>query len=265
VVTYQSAGMSALGDPTRRVIFELLADGPRPVGEIAGELPISRPAVSQHLKVLKDAGLVIDHQSGTRRLYQLNPEAIGALRAYFDRFWNQALAAFRQAVEQTNQGGAMNTQTIDTSVRTAVVVEAPIERAFSVFTEGIGTWWSPDHHILQGELAEMVFEPRQGGHVYDRGVDGSECRWARVLVFEPPNRVVIGWDISLQWQLEPDPTRASEIDVRFVPEGPNRTRVELEHRHLDRHGDGWEQMRDAVGSPDGWQKSLRRYVQLLNG
>ena len=95
--------MSALGDATRRAIFELLAEGPRPVGEIAKELPVTRPAVSQHLKVLKEAGLVIDHQSGTRRLYQLNPEGVGALRAYFDRFWNQALVSFKHAVEEQNE------------------------------------------------------------------------------------------------------------------------------------------------------------------
>ncbi len=95
--------MSALGDPTRRAIFELLADGPRPVGEIARELPVTRPAVSQHLKVLKEAGLVLDRPDGTRRLYQLNPEGVGALRAYFDRFWDRALTAFKQAVEQTNE------------------------------------------------------------------------------------------------------------------------------------------------------------------
>jgi DNA-binding transcriptional ArsR family regulator len=95
--------VSALGDPTRRAIFELLADGPRPVGEIARELPVTRPAVSQHLKVLKEAGLVVDHPQGTRRVYQLNPEGVGALRAYFDRFWNQALAAFKDAVEHGNE------------------------------------------------------------------------------------------------------------------------------------------------------------------
>jgi DNA-binding transcriptional ArsR family regulator len=100
VKTYQGDGMQALGDATRRAIFELLADGPRPVGEIAEELPVTRPAVSQHLKVLKDAGLVIDRQHGTRRLYQLNPEGVGALRAYLDRFWGRALASFKQTVEQ---------------------------------------------------------------------------------------------------------------------------------------------------------------------
>jgi DNA-binding transcriptional ArsR family regulator len=92
--------MGALGDPTRRAIFELLADGPRPVGEIAGDLPVTRPAVSQHLKVLKEAGLVIVRPKGARRLYQLNPAGVGALRAYFDRFWNRSLASFKEVIEQ---------------------------------------------------------------------------------------------------------------------------------------------------------------------
>ena len=98
--TYQAAGLSALGDPTRRAIFELLADGPRPVGDLAGELPVSRPAVSQHLAVLKEAGLVLDRQEGTRRYYRLNPDGVGDLRAYFDRFWDRSLAAFKAAAEE---------------------------------------------------------------------------------------------------------------------------------------------------------------------
>ena len=145
----------------------------------------------------------------------------------------------------------MTTQATDTAVRTEVVVEAPIERAFSVFTEGIGSWWRPDHHILEGELAEMVFEPRVGGHVLDRGAD------------EPPQRVVISWDINTQWQLETDHERTSEVEVRFVPEGADRTRVTLEHRNLDRHGEGWEGMRDAVGSPEGWSEGLRGFAERL--
>jgi DNA-binding transcriptional ArsR family regulator len=92
--------MDALGDPTRRAIFERLAAGPRPVGELARELPVSRPAVSQHLRVLKEAGLVVDRRDGNRRLYQLDPAGVGALRAYLDRFWNQALAAFKEAAEK---------------------------------------------------------------------------------------------------------------------------------------------------------------------
>src|SRR3954447_2273294 len=97
-------GMDALGDPTRRAIFERLGAGPRPVGELAAELPISRPAVSQHLKVLKDAGLVVDRKAGTRRLYQVDPQAVADLRAYFDSFWDQSLAAFRAAAEQPPEG-----------------------------------------------------------------------------------------------------------------------------------------------------------------
>ena len=157
----------------------------------------------------------------------------------------------------------MTTQATDTAVRTEVVVDAPIERAFSVFTEGIGSWWRPDHHILEGELAEMVFEARVGGHVFDRGADGSECRWARVLAYEPAQRVVISWDINTQWQLETDHERTSEVEVRFVPEGADRTRVTLEHRNLDRHGEGWEGMRDAVGSSEGWSEGLRGFAERL--
>lgn len=157
----------------------------------------------------------------------------------------------------------MTVQQADTAVTESIVVTAPIERAFSIFTKDIGSWWPADHHILQAELAEMVFEPRPGGHIYDRGVDGSECRWARVLTYEPPHRLVFSWDISTQWQLEPDPERTSEVEVRFVAEGPDRTLVELEHRKLERHGEGWQGMRDAVGSPDGWAKGLRAFAERV--
>jgi DNA-binding transcriptional ArsR family regulator len=103
VAAYRSDGLTALGDPTRRAILERLADAPQAVGELARELPVSRPAVSQHLKVLKDAGLVIDRREGTRRIYQLDPDGVGALRAYLDRFWSQALAAFKAAAEQATE------------------------------------------------------------------------------------------------------------------------------------------------------------------
>jgi uncharacterized protein YndB with AHSA1/START domain len=157
----------------------------------------------------------------------------------------------------------MTVQTTDTSVHQSIVVDAPIERAFAVFTEDIGSWWPADHHILEAQLAEMVFEPQVGGHVYDRGVDGSECRWARVLVYEPPTRVTISWDIDLQWQLETNPERTSEVDVCFTAESADRTRVDLEHRNLDRHGEGWPTLRDAVGSSDGWTVGLDAFAARL--
>jgi uncharacterized protein YndB with AHSA1/START domain len=154
-------------------------------------------------------------------------------------------------------------QATGTSVQASIVVEAPIERAFSVFTEGFGSFKPPEHNILAVEIAETVFEPRVGGHLYDRGVDGSECRWARVLAYEPPNRVVISWDISPHWQLETNLEKASEVEVRFVAETPDPTRVELEHRNLERHGEGWEGVRDGVAGDDGWPLYLQRYAELF--
>jgi uncharacterized protein YndB with AHSA1/START domain len=108
-----------------------------------------------------------------------------------------------------------------------------------------------------------VFEPRVGGNIVDRAVDGSECRWARILAYDPPNRVVFSWDIDPQWQVETDLERTSEIEVRFVAETPLRTRVELEHRHIDRHGPGWESLSKGVDADDGWPLYLARYATLL--
>ena len=157
----------------------------------------------------------------------------------------------------------MSTQTADTTVRSSVVVHAPVERAFRVFTEDFGAFKPPEHNLLSVDIAETVFEPRVGGYLYDRGVDGSECRWARVLAYEPPGRVVISWDISPQWQIETDLDKTSEVEVRFIAETAERTRVELEHRNLNRHGDGWEAVRGAVGSDGGWPLYLQRFVALL--
>jgi uncharacterized protein YndB with AHSA1/START domain len=145
----------------------------------------------------------------------------------------------------------MTTQT-QASVRTQIVVDAPIARAFSVFTDQFDRIKPREHNMLDVEIAETVFEPREGGRIYDRGVDGSECQWARVLAYEPPNRVVFSWDISPQWQIETDPEKTSEVEVRFTSETPERTRVELEHRHLDRHGAGWEQERGGAAGDQGW-------------
>jgi uncharacterized protein YndB with AHSA1/START domain len=159
----------------------------------------------------------------------------------------------------------MSTQAADTSVQTSIVVDAPLDRAFSVFTEDFDRIKPREHNMLGVDIAETVFERHEGGHIYDRGVDGSECRWARVLAYEPPNRVVFSWDISPQWQIETDTEKTSEVEVRFVSEAPDRTRVELEHRNLDRHGAGWEGASAGVASEDGWPLYLQRYGELLKG
>ena len=154
----------------------------------------------------------------------------------------------------------MTMQAVDTAVRQEVVVEAPIDHAFRVFTEGYQTWNPPEHHIGEADIETSVMEPREGGRWYEIGVDGSECDWGRVLAWEPPARVVLAWQISPQWKYEPDPAKASEVEVSFADMGGGRTRVLVEHRHLDRHGEGWEGVREAVGSPGGWPGSLQLYA-----
>src|SRR5581483_10797356 len=158
----------------------------------------------------------------------------------------------------------MSEQAPVTSVRHSVVVEAPVDKAFAVFTEQFGRFKPPEHNMLGVEIAETVFEPRVGGSLYDRGVDGSECRWARVLAYEPPHRVLLSWDLSPQWQPETDPDRASEWEVRVVAEAPDRTRVEIDHRHIERHGDGWEGVADCVAGDQGWPLYLRRYAEVID-
>ena len=155
----------------------------------------------------------------------------------------------------------MTTETSATSIQTHVVVDAPIDRAFRVFTEDFDRIKPREHNMLEVDIAESVFEPRVGGHIYDHGVDGSECRWARVLAYEPPERLVFTWDISPQWQLETDLERASEVEVRFIAEAAERTRVELEHRHLNRHLEGWETLREGVAGDQGWPLYLERFAE----
>jgi len=158
----------------------------------------------------------------------------------------------------------VSTRAPATSINLQIVVEAPIERAFRVFTEKFDSFKPREHNLLAVPIAQTVFEPRVGGYVYDRGVDGSECRWARVLVYEPPSRVVMSWDISPRWQIETDPAKTSEVEVRFIAESAKRTRVELEHRYLERHGLGWESVRDGVAGDAGWPLYLERYAEQAN-
>ncbi len=157
------------------------------------------------------------------------------------------------------------TQAAAQVVRRHVVVDAPIDEAFTTFIGRFGDFKPREHNMLAAPIAETIFEPRVGGHIYDRATDGTECRWARVLAYEPPGRVVFSWDIGPTWQVETEPDNTSEVEVRFIPETPQRTRVELEHRNLDRHGPGWEAVRDGVAHDEGWPLYLDRYAALLQG
>jgi uncharacterized protein YndB with AHSA1/START domain len=155
------------------------------------------------------------------------------------------------------------TETDTGTIRRQIVVDAPIDRAFAVFTERFGDFKPPEHNLLAAPIAETVFEPVVGGNIVDRAADGSECRWARILAYDPPDRVVFSWDISPRWQVETDPEQTSEVEVRFIAETPQRTRLELEHRNIDRHGPGWEAVSEGVAGDGGWPLYLNRYADLV--
>ena len=156
------------------------------------------------------------------------------------------------------------TPATDTTVRTSIVVNAPVERAFAVFTTEIGTWWPASHHLLEGDGVDMACDGREGGSIYDRRVDGAECHFARILTWEPPHRMVFTWDITPEWTLQTDLDKTSEVEVRFTEEAPGRTRVDLEHRNLEHHGDGWESMRASVAAEGGWRGVLQPFLDKLS-
>jgi uncharacterized protein YndB with AHSA1/START domain len=148
--------------------------------------------------------------------------------------------------------------TTDLTVRKTITVNADPERAFEVFTAGHGGWWPASYHIGEAGYETAVIEPFEGGRWFERGVDGSECDWGRVLAWEPPSRLVLSWQISAKWAYDPD--LVTELEIRFEPEGTGQTRVELEHRHLDRMGDQAESMRATFESEQGWGGILDRYA-----
>jgi uncharacterized protein YndB with AHSA1/START domain len=156
----------------------------------------------------------------------------------------------------------MTTRATIPPLTATVTVAAPVERAFRVFTDSFGRWWPAEYHLGQAEMATAVLEPRVGGRWYERGVDGSECDWGRVLAFEPPHRLVVTWQIDGHWRYDPDPAHASEIEVRFTADGPEQTTVELEHRLLERLVDG-QALRDGITGGGGWTSLLERFAKAV--
>lgn len=149
----------------------------------------------------------------------------------------------------------------DTSVSKTLTVNAPIEHVFKVFTQRFDSWWPRTHKIGKAELQKAVLEPREGGRWYERGADGSECDWGVVLAYAPPSRIALSWHLGANFQYEPDPARASRVDVSFFAEGASRTRVELVHSQLNRHGEGWQKLRESVSSQGGWAAILEGFQQ----
>jgi uncharacterized protein YndB with AHSA1/START domain len=145
----------------------------------------------------------------------------------------------------------MSNQT-SSSVNKSITVKAPAEHAFRVFTTEIDSWWPRSHHIGKSPMTRAVIEPRLGGRCYSEQTDGSECDWGQVLLWEPPRRFVMAWQIDVKWQYEPELSRSSEVEVRFTPQPDGSTVVDLEHRDFERHGEGFEAMRQSIAGDGGW-------------
>jgi len=250
VITYDKP-LEALGDLTRRRILELLRLGPRPVGAIAADLPVSRPAVSQHLRVLEAARLVRARRDGTRNVYSLDPDGLTELRAWVEAFWDDALARFAEEAERRGKEEEVSETLTIAPVRKSVRVACSIELAFEVFTRAADTWWPTETHALQaGKVESIVWEEHEGGTVYEVSTEGERGHWATILAWEPPGRFVLSWEVV--------PGRpATEIEVRFAADGEG-TRVDLEHRHWERLGGEGQSTRDSYDG--GWDTVLAPYV-----
>ncbi len=255
---------SVLVDPTRRAIVERLADRPLAVGELANELPVSRPAVSQHLKVLKDAGLVTEQADGTRRIYRLDPIAVGALRDQLDTFWRSRARRLPGRSATANAGGIM-TETAAQVVRRQVVVDAPIEQAFATFTDRFGDFKPPEHNLLSAPLAETVFEPRSAATSMTAARMGPSATGHGCSPTSPRT----GWCSA--------GTSARSGPSRLTRRTRVRSRSGSSRRPPNAPGSSWSiatstgtalagrPFRDGVDDEQGWPLYLARYADLLAG
>jgi uncharacterized protein YndB with AHSA1/START domain len=147
-------------------------------------------------------------------------------------------------------------------IRKTVHVTAPPDRAFTFFTQRMGRWWPRAHTLLGAPQQDVVIEPRLGGRWYERGVDGSEYDWGRVLAWEPPERIVLAWQLDADWHYDPD--LITEVEVRFVAVEAEATRVEVEHRRLENYGARAAETRERLDSPDAWRSTLDRYAEIAS-
>jgi DNA-binding transcriptional ArsR family regulator len=249
----------ALADPTRRTIFELLAsEGPRAVSDIARSLPVSRPAVSQHLKILVEAGLVRATAHGTRRIYRVDGSGLEVLRAWLEGHWDFVFERFEHAARR--EAVAMTTHSVHAPVRKTCTVPLTVEAAFDLFTHRIAEWWPVDTHSISGDrnergrahdVADVRFDGRVGGRVTEVAADGTEYSWADVLAWDPPNRFVLSWHPNVA------PTAASRVEVRFRPVEAG-TQVLLEHSGWEEFGARGAELRERYAH--GWGPVLERFT-----
>ncbi len=193
--------LDAVGDPVRRRIVDRLAEGPLAVEQIAERMPVGRPAISMHLRLLLAAGVVTARRSGNRRLYGLNPDAMREPQEHFQWYWQQAMAAFKDAAEEEGKKvtGLEQEQEQEVKTTNTVTVKAPLAVAFRVFV-GLRWWPVKTHHLAEPAGAEAALEPFVGGRWYERGAGGWEQDWGTVLAWEPPHRVLLSWQGGPAWE-----------------------------------------------------------------
>jgi DNA-binding transcriptional ArsR family regulator len=254
----EDAALGLFGDSTRRTIFTLLGHGPSSVAELAARMPISRPAVSQHLTLLKSCGLVRSRAEGTRRIYELDRDRAEALVDHLHRVafpW----PPMRQRRPPAETGAGVAGGTVAPLVASAMV-HAEQDRSFTTFTAGLGSWWPLGFHLGATEPAGVSIEPWTGGRWYEWTTDGSEHTWGRIMTWGRPRLLVATWEIDGTWRPDPDPSHASEIAVRFRPAGRRRTAVDIGHRGFDRLVGGVD-VRQALAVGATWDLLLARFAR----
>ncbi len=252
--------LQALADPTRRSIFERLVAGPSSVTSLAGKLPVSRPAVSQHLKVLGEAGLVESTKDGTRRIYSVRRDGLTDLRSWLDEMWDAALDRYeRAAIEESLM--ILEEKTLTEPVIKTRTVPLPVEQAFALFTERIGSWWPIDSHSIAADNEDgtagttIRFDTHVGGQVVETAPDGSECSWADVMAWQPPHRFVLSWHPS------PNPIAATVLEVTFTATEVG-TELRLVHSGWSEFGADADERRHGYNT--GWEMVLDRYVDRVS-
>ena len=253
------SALAALADPTRRAVFEALAvRGPQTVTQLAAQFPVSRPAVSQHLRSLEAAGLVTATPRGRERVYAADRLGLDALHGWLDQFWHVALDGF---AEHVRRGGPMTTTRI-LPVRKSVEVPLEPADAFALFTDRIEQWWPVETHSItaseepaRDQRPRLEFEGRVGGRLLETTPAGKTCSWGEVLAWDPPNRVVLSWHPGTA------PVAASRLEVRFEPIGTG-TRVLLEHSGWEEFGEQGEELRKNYDL--GWEPVLARLVDAAS-
>jgi DNA-binding transcriptional ArsR family regulator len=236
--------LGAIADETRREILSLLQQGEQTVGALAAALPVTRPAVSQHLKVLRRAGLVEIRTAGTRHYYRLAPGGLQAVRTSIEELWGTALDHYAAAAQESRRRGGLMTTAVIAPVLKTIVVPLPPDQAFELFFTGIAAWWPLESHSVYGsDAASITVEARPGGHILESSSSGRTSDWGEILVWDEPRRAVFTWHPGY------DDDAATEVEIRFSAEG-RLTRVDLEHRGWAALGERAEATRD--GYETGW-------------